>query len=429
MSMTRKLVRLAALAALVPFAACSDILSLDVEAPGRIEDSDLNIPDAMAGIAAGAQYNLTDAYDAVIFQAAMAAKDLGYGGSYGYDNIPLGIFKLAVEDWGEYTTMQRARWTAEHGVMRMREVLGATDFEKNVSVARAYLAAGFANRLLGEIQCRVNFDELVDGAYKAGPDRPHTDAFVRADSNFTRAIAVGTAAGSAAGAANIVNAAYGGRASVRAWMGQWDAAAADAAKVPTTFVWNTTFSSTNTNYLWVETNSRREYSVYGSYWQTVTGDPRVPWQTTTQKGQDGQTPFYKQLKYATNDADIPITHGAEMRVLQAEAALRKSPADYTAAQTFLNQARSRWNMAAITLPTNPEGAWQMLRHERYATTWMEGRKIWDWRRWSVEPEAYKKDPQASGRDLCWPISQGEQRYNPNIKLGAGGQWGGCPTCG
>jgi len=427
MSMTRKLYRMAALVALVPFAACSDILSLDVEAPGRIRDEDLNIAGAMPGIAAGAQYNLTNAFDAVTFQTSMAAKDLGYGGSYGYDNTALGIFKYDVEDWGEYTTMSRARWTAEHGLMRMKEVLGATQYEKDVSVAKAYLLAGIANRLLGETQCRVNFDELVDGEYVAGPDRPHTDAFVRADSQFTRAIAVGTAAGS--NAADIVTAAYGGRASVRAWMGQWDAAVADAAKVPTTFMWNTTFSSTSTNYIWVETNSRREYSVYGSYWENIDDDPRVPWEYTTAKGQDGQTPFYHQLKYATNDADIPITHGAEMRVLQAERALRQSPPDYAAAQTYLNQARAKWNLAAITLPTNPTDAWATLRHERYATTWLEGRKIWDWRRWSVEPEAYKKDPEATGRDLCWPISQGEQRANPNIKVGEGGQWGGCPTCG
>lgn len=426
MSMTRKLYRLAALAALVPFAACSDILSLDVEAPGRIEDNDLNIALAMAGVAAGAQYNLTDAFDAVTFQAAMAAKDLGYGGSYGFDNIPMGIFMLDVESWGEYTGLSRARWTAEHGLMRMKEVLGATQFEKDVSVTRAYLAAGFANRLLGEIQCRVNFDELVDGAYVAGPDRPHTDAFIRADSNFTRAIAVGTAAGSAA--ASLVNAAYGGRASVRAWMGQWANAATDAARVPTAFVWNTTFSATNGNYIWAETNGRREYSVWGSYWQSITNDPRVPWVTTTQKGQDGQTIFYRQMKYSTNDADIPITHGAEMRVLQAEAALRQSSPDYAAAQTYLNQARSKWNMAPITLPTTPAEAWAVLRHERYATTWMEGRKLWDWRRWRVEG-APKMDPQSVGRDLCWPIGQGEQRANPRIKIGQGGQWGGCPTCG
>jgi hypothetical protein len=426
MSTTRKLVRLAALAALVPFAACSDILSLDVEAPGRIRDDDLNLVLAMPGIASGAAYNLTDAFDAVTRETSMASLDLGHGGSYDFGGVPIGIFKFAVEDWGAYTTMSRARWTAEHGLMRMKEVLGATQYEKDVSVAKAYLLGGFANRLLGEVQCRVNFDELVDGEYQAGPDRPHTDAFIRADSMFTRAIAVGTAAGSATGAANIVTAAYGGRASVRAWMGQWDAAVVDAAKVPTAFMWNTTFSSTNTNYIWVETNTRREMSVYGSFWANIRTDPRVSYTVTTNKGQDGQTPFYLQKKYLTNDSDIPITHGAEMRVLQAEAALRKG--DYAGAQTFLNQARAKWSLAPLTLPTNATEAWTTLRYERYATLWLEGRKLWDWRRWDVEG-APMRDPQSVGRDKCFPISQGEQRANPNIKTGAGGQWGGCPTCG
>ncbi len=241
---------------------------------------------------------------------------------------------------------------------------------------------------------------------------------------FTRAIAVGTAAGTTA--ANVVTAAYGGRASIRAWLGRWDEAVTDAAKVPTTFVWNSTFSSTNTNYIWQETNARREMTVSTVMWANVIGDPRVPWVATTQKGQDGQTPFSRQMKYTANDSDIPLTHGAEMRVLQAEAALRKS--DYAGAQTYLNQARAKWNMAALTLPTTPTDAWATLRFERYATLWMEGRKLWDWRRWSVEG-APMKDPASDGRDKCFPISQAEQRANPNIRVGAGGQWGGCPTCG
>ena len=424
MSNRRNLVRLAVLLALLPAAGCKDVLSLDVEAPGRISDSDLNAPGAMAGIAAGASYTLTSALDATVQQLSMAALDLGHGGSYDFGGIPIGIFKADVEDWGEYTTMSRARWTAEHGLMRMQEVLGPAAYEKDVNVAKTYLLGGFANRHLGETQCRVNFDELENGEYVGGPDRPHTDAFLRADSMFTRAIAVGTAVGSAAG--NIVTAAYGGRASVRAWQGRWDDAVADAAKVPTTFVWNSTFSSANTNYIWIETNNRREMTLYTVMWNSVPNDPRVPWVSTTQKGQDGQTPFTRQMKYRTIDADIPITHGAEMRVLQAEAALRKG--DYAGAQGFLNQARSKWNMAPLTLATTPEEAWATLRFERYATLFLEGRKLWDWRRWSAEGPP-KLDPASAGRDLCFPISQAEQRANPKIKKGPGGQWGGCPTCG
>ncbi len=423
MNPVRRLTQLTALLAFLPLTACSDVLSLNVEAPGRISDTDLNNAAALAGITAGASYNLTSALDATVQQLSMAALDLGHGGSYDFGGIPIGIFKADVEDWGEYTTMSRARWTAEHGLMRMLEVLGPTAYEKDANVAKTYLLAGFANRHLGETQCRVNFDELVGGEYVAGSDRPHTDAFARADSLFSRAIAVGTAAGSTA--ANTVTAAYGGRASVRAWQGKWDDAVADATKVPTTFVWNSTFSSANTNYIWRETNNRREMTLSTVMWQNVTNDPRVPWQTTTQKGQDGQTPFTRQMKYKTIDADIPVTHGAEMRVLQAEAALRKG--DFAGAQGFLNQARSKWSMAPITLSTNPDSAWPTFRFERYATLFLEGRKLWDWRRWNVEGPP-KRDPASAGRDLCFPIGQAEQRANPNIKKGEGGQWGGCPTC-
>jgi hypothetical protein len=414
---------MAALAALVPFAACSDILSLDVEAPGRIADTDLNTLGAMAGLASGMSFNLTDALDATVVETSLASQDIGHGGSYDYGGVPIGIFKDDVEYWnGEYGSMSRARWTAEHGLMRMRDVLGA-DFEKNASVAKAYLLGGFANRLLGEVQCRVTFD--------AGPDVAHTEAFTRADSMFTRAITVATAAGGST-SANIINAAYAGRASVRASLGRWDDAAVDAAKVPTTFTWNSTFSTANTNYIWIETNSRREHTLYTVMWADVKGDPRVPWDIPLTaagvpfRGQDGSTIWYHQLKYKSNADDIPIAHGAEMRVLQAEAALRKS--DYGAAQTFLNQARSKWTMAPITLPTTPAEAWATLRFERYATLFIEGRKLWDWRRWDVEGPPMR-DPASVGRDKCFPISDDEARANPNVKRGVGGQWGGCPTCG
>jgi len=140
------------------------------------------------------------------------------------------------------------------------------------------------------------------------------------------------------------------------------------------------------------------------------------------KGQDGQTIFYHQLKYKAYEDDVPLTHGAEMRVLQAEAALRNK--DFTAAQTYLNQARSKWGMAPLTLSTNEAEAWATLRFERYATLFLEGRRLWDMRRWSVEGPP-RADPAAAGRDLCFPISENEGRSNPNVAAYSGG----CPTCG
>lgn len=417
MRTTSRWYRMAALLALVPFAACSDILSLDVEAPGRIADEDLNNIDAVPGIVAGMSYDLTEAVDATLQDVVMAGGEIGHGGSYDFGAIPIGKFMTDDTDWdAEYNSMSQARWVAEAGLRRIADILEPAAFEKSADVARAYLLAGYANRLMGELQCRTTFDD--------GPDEPHLAHFTRADSLFSRAIQVGTAANQS----NTVTAAYGARASVRAWQGRWSDAVADATKVPTTFVYSAIFSVAYQNDFQYETNLRREFSLYGTMWAEITDDPRAPWDIPLDskgqplRGQDGQTIFYHQLKYIDPGDDVPLTHGAEMRVLQAEAALRTG--DYAGAQGFLNQARAKWKMTPLTLPTTPTEAWEVLRYERYATLWLEGRRLWDMRRWKVEG-APMADPFAVGRDLCFPVGNEEFRSNPNVSA----QWGGCPTCG
>lgn len=417
MKQNRIMLRLAAAGAFVALTACSDVLTLDVEAPGRIADEDLNNPDAVPGLVVGMSYDLTDAVDATLQDVNMAGGEIWHGGSYDFGQIPQGVFKQDDMDWdGEWGSMQQARWVAEDGLRRIAEVLEPAQFEKSPDVARAYLLGGFANRLLGELQCRTTID--------GGPDLPHTEHFVRADSLFSRAITVGQAAGRT----DIVRAAYGGRASIRLSLGQFTQAAADAAQVPTDFVYNAIFSISNQNDFVYETTYRREFSVWSSMWQTVTDDPRVPWiipvdnKGQVLKGQDGQTPFYQQKKWVSEEDDVPLTKGTEARLIQAEAALRAN--EYAAAEGFINQARAQYGMAAITLPTNQAEAWPILRFERYATLWLEARRLWDMRRWGVEG-APKADPFASGRDLCFPVSNEEMRANRNVTA----QVGGCPTCG
>ncbi|MGD8322608.1 MAG: RagB/SusD family nutrient uptake outer membrane protein [Gemmatimonadota bacterium] len=410
-------VRMAAVMALAAVAACSDVLSLDVEAPGRIADGDLNSIDAVPGIVAGMSYDLTDAVDATLQDVVMAGGEIGHGGSYDFGAIPMGVFMTETSDWSaEYESMSQARWVSEHGLQRIAGILEPTQFEKNGDVARAYVLGGYANRLMGELQCRTTVD--------AGPDLPHTENFNRADSMFTRAITVATAAGRS----DLVTAAYAGRASIRAWLGQWSAAASDADHVPTDFMFSAIFSVANQNDFAYETNERREFSLFNSMWATVPDDPRAPWDAPVDsdgqplRGQDGQTIFYHQLKYTDITDDVPLAHGAEMRVLQAEAALRNG--DYAAAEGYLNQARARWNMDPLTLSQTPSEAWATLRFERYATLWLEGRRLWDMRRWAVEG-APMADPFAQGRDLCFPIGNSEAFSNRNVQA----SWGGCPTCG
>lgn len=410
--MNKHMKRLMAVLAIAATAACSDVLSLDVEAPGRINDGDLNVPEAVSGLVAGMAFDLTQAMNSSHESVVLASGDLWHGGSYDFGTYKTGDLHSSPEDWnGEYGSLQQARWVAENGLKRIAEIYEPATFEKSVLVARAYLLAGFANRTLGELQC----ESTIDG----GPVVPNTEHFKRADSLFTRAIAVGTAAGGST-ATSYVNAAYGGRASVRAWMGDWAAAEADAAKVPTSFNHKALFSTAPgavENVIAIETTSRKEYSVWSSYFEQYQNDPRVPWKILydakgqVQRGQDGETFFYQQLKYPTRDDDISFTKGTEMLVLRAEARLRQK--DLAGMTTLLNQARASYGMAALTQPASEADAWPVMRRERAATVWLEMRRLNDLRRWGAAG-APQAEPFAAGRDVCFPISLTERRTNPNI---------------
>ncbi|MDQ4080110.1 MAG: RagB/SusD family nutrient uptake outer membrane protein, partial [Gemmatimonadota bacterium] len=263
-------------------------------------------------------------------------------------------------------------------------------------------------------------EAVIDG----GPREDFTVHFERAEEYFTEALRVAAGISSATLRDSLSRAAYGGRASARAWLGDWTAAAADAALVPTGYVF-IAFFSTNTpaenNDLVFETNNRLEYTVYNTQWAQVFRDPRVPWDTVkttagaVQVGQDGRTPFFRQRKYNGLGADVPLTKGTEMLMLRAEERLRAG--DVPGAMTLINQQRAFYSttqnpLPALTATTEAE-AWAILKKERAAVLWMEGRRFWDLRRWNAEAPPIK-DTYLDDRDKCIPVSENEEQSNPNV---------------
>ena len=101
-----------------------------------------------------------------------------------------------------------------------------------------------------------------------------------------------------------------------------------------------------------------------------------------------------------------------MRLLQAEGALRKS--DIAGAYGFMNQARANYKMAALTPATDLATAWKTLEFERGATLWLEARRLWDLRRWLVDPGP-AKNAFLQARDKAVPISLEEYQTNPNFR--------------
>lgn len=407
MQHVKRSLRDAALVALLPLAACGDIF--ETEAPGRIEDENLNDPSAVAGLVVGMSYDLSQAMDEMLEAwVPLASGELWHGGSYDWSELPRGVIPPDEVNtpWG---SMQQARWVAEDGIERIRGILDASTggFDSSPLVARAYLLAGMANRLLGENVCET--------AINGGGREPNTVHFERAIGQFDQAIQIGTAAGSS----DFVAAAYGGGASVKAWLGDWEGAVADAQQVPVGFVYNAPLSAdAESNQIAYETHDRFEYTVYNTEWAARPDDPRAPWvivhnaDGSIANGSNGATPHYQQQKYTNTGDDVALTKGTEMLVLRAEAALRNN--NIAGAFALLNQARDFYDIAPLATPANLAEAWQILHVERGATTWLENRRLWDLRRWFAEQGPAHHDFLAN-RDQCIPISEEEMNSNENLR--------------
>ena len=370
--------------------------------PGPLLDADLNTPSAMPALVNGMGGDLSNAMGNYITRGSLAALELVHSGNFAAERRFF-AGTIAPEDVnGDWSRMHTARWVAENGIERMKTVLG-TSFETNTSTPRAYLYAGFANRFLGENVCNA----VIDG----GPSQPNSVHFVRAESLFTRALTIARAQNNTA----LANAALGGRATVLAWQGKWAAADADAALVPATFRHNAVFSTNTTREnldLVNQTIARREVTVWNTVW-VEDRDTRVLYDTVRTgnvitKGQDGVTNFFRQRKYITLGDPVALVRGAEMLLLRAESALRSN--DVTATMTFINQERATYTLPALTA-ANATAAWTILQRERGAVLWLEGRRLWDLRRWLADG----RSTVLAGRSTCVPISLEEAASNPSLR--------------
>src|SRR6185436_3332893 len=183
---------------------------LKVTNPGPIADDQLNSPTAVPALVNGMSGDLSFALGAFINRGALASGELSEAGLFIAETHFFQGSILPEDVNPDWSNMQTARWTAESGLVRMQKVLGSA-FETNTHTPRAYLYGGFANRLLGENMCVA----VIDG----GPAQSDSVHFARAESLFTRAYTLATAQNNT----NTATAALGGRASVRAWQGNWTA--------------------------------------------------------------------------------------------------------------------------------------------------------------------------------------------------------------
>ena len=382
------------LAALIFLTACD----LGVTNPGRIEDDALNVETAMGPLVTGMAGDFTTVYDEMAYFMAIVSGETTHSGAFEAEQFmqrgeiePRHVNGL----WGQ---LHRARWVAEQGLQRLKTVLG-TAYGTSALGAEANLWAGFANRALGENMCVAVYD--------GGPAEDFKTHFTRAQGFFSDALTIAQQVTWTTGT-TLRQAAYAGRAQVRAALGDWANAASDAQQVPTNFRYTAIYSAADSreyNWLHNESYARNYYSVWNTYAAALNNtDARMGFTDLKKNGADGKTPMYQQKKYITRDAAIGIAEWDEMRLIQAEAALMLT-GDVAGAMTLINGVRTAAAVATKAATTVAQ-AMTALRQERDIVLWLEARHLWDLRRFS--------DAFLTGRDSCIPASENEVNTNPNL---------------
>ncbi len=404
--------RIAAIALTATLAACQ----LDATNPGPIQAAFLEDKNALSGVVNGAGRDLAEALNWTAYTGAVVAKELFPGGSTGSFGVTprQQAGTIAPDDGDDWWNLsQRARWTAEKSVERIKRVLPAADYAKSATLAQALVWTGFANRHLGENFC----DGIIDG----GAKQAYTVYLERAEAAFTEAITVATAANNA----NLANAATAGRASVRLLRNNTAGAATDAAAIADAYTYRMPYFVTDLDQYnrvyWASANQPyRAHTVWNTFYDTyrkTTRDPRVPFDSSltvlvgdAAVGNLGRVRWYFQTKYPAQTSPINLATGWEMRLIEAEVKLIAG--DIPGAMALVNKHRAALTLTPWTATTATE-AWTALKRERGIELWLESRRLGDFRRWAALSRPGTSDDM-TGRDLCFSTPLSELQTNPNL---------------
>ena len=468
---------------------------LEVENPGALLDPDINDLVTLPFLVNGAAQEFNQLPDNLALDVLRLTDEAAGTGSY----FQTGRMRRGAFDWtetgGMFGQLHETIWTGQSAWERMAHpdvVADGYDRDTSVDAARVWLLIGMTHRMFGENFCEVVYSTGADwNVPEPGPVVDRTAAFDSAIVAFDRAITIGTAAGSAAAAH--VMAAHAGKAQAYLGKGDFTAAIAEAALVPTDFEMVAFYnSSVNSNIVRQETIGRNEVGLFNSYVFNIAGgsgsssdqDPRVPFRIcgtfddpanlhdlvtgntyftptgrcSSPQGADGVTAHYQQRKYTSNSSDIIVASGREMRLIEAEAALLAS--DLTTFTAKINEVRDYYDIGPIAEPATAGtleytnglydrhnaydakagnvgdpgvDGWSILDGERHLTLWGEGRRLFDLHRWShpfLDGGLVFWDAEPR-RVSCYPVPEIECTLNPALKGSAlrTGVADGTTTCG
>jgi hypothetical protein len=390
---------------------CKDLLT--VELPGRVPDAALDDPALAPVLVQGIIADYECAYanyaaatglltDELIDATGWIAVTMWEQRRILPNNDNLGSAGCTTLGYGVYTPLQVARFQAADVARRLTAFPDAAVPNKNTLLATAAAMEGYAITLLGEGFCEIAIDQ--------GPSMSRAQSLALAETRFSTAISLATAAN----AAEMLNLARVGRARVRLDLGKLAEAAADAAAVPSGFVYNATYSTANDrrrNRIFFDSQTNLYLSVDPRYRNLTVGgvaDKRVPVANAGRNGHDGITPLWLQQKYTSDAAPIPIASWREARLITAEIAGGQ------AAVNAINELRAASGLPAYS-STDPVAIKAQVYEERRRELFLQGERINDMLRLDLPFDTGTTSKGVPyGTTTCLPLPDVERSSNPNF---------------
>ena len=361
---------------------------------------------------------------------------------------------------GVYRNLARSHLSALVAAQKFHDL---SDSTTNSGRAELLALAGYTRLFFGENYCSgvpLSYPN-PDGTIRYGTPLTTVQVLDSALDLFNQAIAAAGILTSATAKANFIALSKVGKARTLLDLGQLAAAdtVASAANVPTTFAYVVQHDLNTTRQQNGVYSGMRKFKRYGIAdkeggvglaWRT-TLDPRTTFTRVpaTNRGFDGVTPQFDQLRYVDEKASITLATGLEARLINAEAALRRgdtvgflaglnalraAPPGYILAGVQGTTAPSTVPqpiapMANLAAPTDSTAAIDLLFAERARWLWGTGHRLNDLRRLeraigvrggfgrpdsAVFPHGlYFKNGLTYGPDVNFPIPLDEQN-NPNF---------------
>lgn len=433
-------------------ASCDSLL--DVETPYTIAAESVDPVEDAATFANSAWQNYVDAFSTMAVYTAWFTNELRVGDTFPTRNE---FGRRFLDDRngtmaGVWDGIARAIASAEDGLTLLQPELG----DEDISIARLYLASGFATMAMSEAFCtgvvRQSEDAAPGSPLPVGsPELTRAQMLEHVIARLGQAASSGDAVGTAEGE-DIANAARIGMARANLYAGNNGQVASSLGSVPADFVFNAVYVDDPSNrgrlgndvHAFSSATATRESGVVGPEWRALgagsdisddtpfageeTGDSRVTWEYDGRTAQDGVHEFVYQTSHPGWDAPLAVASELEAQYLIEQA----TGTDQSRVDLINQQRAAAGQPAGLTTGdfADSDAILEELLYQKGLDFWLTARRMPDWRwytgdgatsrstdfRFIIEPtdDYYKPAVGEMGDDVCWPLPYNEYSRNDDI---------------